>query len=222
MTKFKCAILEIEKVTPNVYQLKLEKPDGYSFTPGEATEMSINKDGWKDEKRPFTFTSLNEDSFLLFTIKSYPSHDGVTEQIAKLKVGDEMLVHDNWGAITYKGEGVFIAGGAGVTPFIAIFKNLQAEGKLGSNKLIFSNKTAKDVILEDWWRSMLGTNFISTLTDEKADNHLHEKIDKAFLNRHIDDFSQKFYVCGPEQMVKDISEALEALGANTEAITFEE
>jgi predicted ferric reductase len=34
-----------------------------------------------------------------------------------------------WGAIEYKGEGVFIAGGAGVTLFIAILRQLQAENK---------------------------------------------------------------------------------------------
>jgi predicted ferric reductase len=35
-----------------------------------------------------------------------------------------------FGAIEYKGEGVFIAGGAGVTPFIAILRQLQADDKL--------------------------------------------------------------------------------------------
>jgi hypothetical protein len=29
----------------------------------------------------------------------------------------------------YKGEGIFIAGGAGVTPFIAIFRDLHEQGK---------------------------------------------------------------------------------------------
>jgi predicted ferric reductase len=45
----------------------------------------------------------------------------------KLKHGDELIIRDVWGAIEYKGEGVFIAGGAGVTPFIAILRQLQAD-----------------------------------------------------------------------------------------------
>jgi ferredoxin-NADP reductase len=52
------------------------------------------------------------------------------------------------GRIEYKGEGVFIAGGAGVTPFIAILRQLQAENKIANNKLIFTNKTANDIILK--------------------------------------------------------------------------
>jgi predicted ferric reductase len=51
-------------------------------------------------------------------------------KIRKLKHGDELIIRDVWGAIEYKGEGVFIAGGAGVTPFIAILRQLQADDKL--------------------------------------------------------------------------------------------
>ena len=45
--------------------------------------------------------------------------------ISKLKPGDDLIIRDVWGAISYKGEGVFIAGGAGVTPFISIFRDLK-------------------------------------------------------------------------------------------------
>jgi predicted ferric reductase len=66
---------------------------------------------------------------LEFTIKIYDSHKQVTKELAKLKHGDELIIRDVWGAIEYKGE-VFIAGGAGVTPFIAIFRKLQLMIKL--------------------------------------------------------------------------------------------
>jgi predicted ferric reductase len=50
------------------------------------------------------------------------------KKLGKLK--HELIIRDVWGAIEYKGEGVFIAGGAGVTPFIAILRQLQADDKL--------------------------------------------------------------------------------------------
>jgi ferredoxin-NADP reductase len=43
---------------------------------------------------------------------------------------------------------VFIARGAGVTPFISIFRYLRSKAEIGSNKLIFANKTKADIILE--------------------------------------------------------------------------
>ena len=64
-------IISIEPVTHNVKHFKLEKPKDYQFIPGQATEITINKDKWKNERRPFTFTSLNEWEHLEFTIKIY-------------------------------------------------------------------------------------------------------------------------------------------------------
>ena len=216
-------ITDIKKITHDVNQYTFEKPEGYEFEPGQATEVAIDKDGWRDEKRPFTFTSLNEDPQLQFTIKIYPEHDGVTEQIGKLEEGDAFIIDDTWGTIQYKGPGVFLAGGAGVTPFIAIFRDLYKRNEINGNRLIFSNKTEKDIILEDEFREILGDNFLNTLTDvEDSDEYLTEFIDKGFIEEHIDDFGQNFYVCGPPKFVTDISSYLQELGADTEGIVFEE
>ena len=100
------------------------------------------------EKRPFTFTCLPNDDYLEFTIKTYPSHKGVTNELLQLKQEDELILHDVFGAIAYKGEGVFIAGGAGVTPFISIFRFLRSKNEIGGNKLIFANKRKADIILK--------------------------------------------------------------------------
>src|SRR5215813_7855402 len=92
-------IISVEPVTHNVRRFKVVKPAGYQFIPGQATEVAINKPKWKEERRPFTFTSLNEWDHLEFTIKIYAEHKGVTDQLGKLKAADELLLHDVWGAI---------------------------------------------------------------------------------------------------------------------------
>jgi ferredoxin-NADP reductase len=214
-------IVSVEPVTHDVMRFKVQKPEGYTFVSGQATDVSINTPNLKNEKRPFTFTSLNDNKHLEFTIKIYDSHNGVTKELGKLKQGDELLIHDVWGAIEYKGEGVFIAGGAGITPFIAILRQLQADGKIANNKLIFTNKTEKDIILKKEFKEMLGKNFINTLTDEKKEGYENSRIDYTFLKEKIDNFKQHFYVCGPPQFVTAISEALTQLGAKTDAVVFE-
>ncbi|GMQ24718.1 hypothetical protein Aoki45_14000 [Algoriphagus sp. oki45] len=214
-------ILAIESLTHDVKRIKVEKPKDYSFTPGQACEVAINQEGYREEKRPFTFTSLPLDDHLEFVIKSYHDHDGVTKKIDSLQVGDELIVDESWGAIQYKGQGTFIAGGAGITPFIAIFRDLLEKGILKGNCLFFANKTSKDVILEDWFRDILGDDFISLLDQEEKSGHIHGRVDQDFLKKNVTDFSQEFYVCGPEPMIKAVSKSLEKLGANPEAIVFE-
>ena len=214
-------IISVEPVTHDVKRFTIQKPAGYKFTPGQATEVSINTFALKNEKRPFTFTSLNDNEHLEFTIKIYDSHNGVTKELGKLKHGDELIIRDVWGAIEYKGEGVFVAGGAGVTPFIAILRQLHSQNKIANNKLIFTNKTESDIILKKEFKEILGNNFINTLTDEKKEGYENRRIDADFLKDMINDFTQHFYVCGPPPFVEAISKALMSLGAETDAVVFE-
>jgi len=221
MEEYKVKILKTEYVTHNVRRFRVEKPEGYSFIPGQATEVAINKPGLKEELRPFTFTCLNEESELEFTIKIYRDHDGVTNALGKLETGDEIFLHDVWGAINYKGPGIFIAGGAGVTPFIAIFRQLYKDDKVNGNRLIFSNKTEKDIILKDEFEKMLGKNFYNVITGEKSSKYDNGRIDENFIKKHIKDFNQNFYICGPDKFVSDISSILKKLGAETDSVVIE-
>lgn len=214
-------ILSVEPVTHNVRRFKVEKPIEYKYIPGQATEVAINKPQWEKERRPFTFTSLNEWDHLEFTIKIYADHDGVTNQLGQLKPGDEILLHDVWGAIHYKGAGVFIAGGAGVTPFIAILRQLQHDDELDGNTLLFSNKTHKDIILKDEFSAMLGSKFINTLTKENMPGYDYHAINEEYLRQKINNFDQQFYICGPDKMVKDVHEILKKLTGKDDLITIE-
>jgi ferredoxin-NADP reductase len=215
-------VLGIEPVTHNVRRYRLEKTAGFTFEPGQATEVSIDKDGWRERKSPFTFTALAEWDHLEFTIKSYLDRDGVTNELWKLVPGDRLLLRDVWGTITYKGPGTFLAGGAGVTPFIAILRRLAADGALAGNRLIASHRTEADIILRDEFESMDGLEVLWTLTDDPtSEGVLHERIDEAFLRRHISDISQRFYLCGPDRMVKDLRAALGGLGAEPEPLAWE-
>jgi ferredoxin-NADP reductase len=204
-------INSVKHITHDVLQIITEKPQNFSFNPGQATEISINKEGWGNEKRPFTFTSLPRNDYLQFTIKTYPARNGFTSELLKLKKNDELILHDVFGAIAYKGEGLFIAGGAGVTPFISIFRHLLSKNEIGNNKLIFANKTKADIILEQEFKNILGKNFINILSVEKADEYAHGQITEDFLKAHITGFKKNVYVCGPPPMMDAIEKFLSNL-----------
>lgn len=205
-------ILDITHLTHDVVKVVAEKPTTLNYQPGQAIDISINKPNWEQELRAFTFTSLPDDGYIEFAIKTYPTHNGVTQQLLLLNKGDELLIHDVFGDITYKGEGVFIAGGAGVTPFIAILKQLEKENKIGNNKLIFANKTKADIILEDKFQQLLGDNFINILSDEEIANYEHGFISANLIKRHINEQTKYFYLCGPEPMMQAVEKQLSSLG----------
>lgn len=215
-------IKSVTQVTHNVKQFRFEKPSGYEFTPGHATEVSINKEGWRDEKRPFTFTCLKGEDYLEFTIKIYPEHDGVTKELATLTSGDELIIRDSWGAIEYKGDGYVIAGGAGITPYIAMFRDLYKKDKLDGMHLFFSNKTDEDIILKEELDKMLKGNVTYVITEQEDSNYHKGYINKHFIKEQVGDFSTNFYVCGPPKMTKDINEILEECGASSDAVTLDD
>jgi ferredoxin-NADP reductase len=221
MEEHSVRIIRIEQVTHDVKRFQVEKPEGYSFIPGQATDVSINSSELRDEKRPFTFTCLNREPYLEFTIKIYPSHNGVTNELGKLKPGAELIIRDVWGAISFKGKGIFIAGGAGITPFISIFRDLRTKNEISGNTLIFANKTKADIILEHELRDMLGNAFINILSDENDNGYFHGMITADFLKDNIGDSSRNFYLCGPPPMMDAVKQQLASLGVGENSITLE-
>ncbi|HEY0272804.1 MAG TPA: FAD-binding oxidoreductase, partial [Chitinophaga sp.] len=214
-------IISLQDVTHNVRRYRFTKPAGYHFEPGQATDVSIHQPSWKDEVRPFTFTCLNEDDFLEFTIKSYHDHNGVTHALSTLQVGDELIIRDVWGAIAYQGEGYFLAGGAGITPFLAILRQLKKDNAIAGNHLYFSNQTTQDIILKAELDSMLGNQVHYLISREAQSAYPKGRIDRAFLQNNIRDFSKPFYICGLDKMVSDLAQTLQELGAPTESVVFE-
>lgn len=215
-------IKEIDTLTHNVLRFVTEKPKHYAFTPGQATEIAINKNGLKEKKNPYTFTCLPEDNYLEFTIKIYPSHDGLTNELQKLKVNDELILHEVFGAIHYKGEGTFIAGGAGVTPFIAILRDLKSKNEMGNNTLLFANKTKKDIIHKGTFENLLGSNFVNILSDEKTEEYANGYITKEFIKENWINSTTFFYLCGPESMMDAVEQQLLDLNIDKKMIVKED
>jgi len=220
MQRYPVKIKSINKITRDVLSIVTERPPEYSFTPGQATEISINKTGWTEEKRPFTFTSLPANDYLEFTIKTYPLHKGVTNQLLQLRKDDGLILHEVFGAISYKGEGAFIAGGAGVTPFISIFRHLSSKNEIGNNKLIFANKMKTDIILEKEFRELLGIHFINILSEEKVENFTYGQVTEDFINAKCE-WSKLFYLCGPPPMMESIERILTDMNVDKKSIIKE-
>ena len=214
-------ILSIENETHNVMHIRTEKPAGISYLPGQAADITVDMPKFENELRAFTFTSLPSDPFLEFYIKQYPDHKGVTEQIGKLTTADSLLIGDVFGDIKYQGEGVFIAGGAGITPFISFLKELQKETALGNNKLIFANNSSKDIIANELFTELLGENFINILSEEENEKYEHGYITKELIKSHVQNDKAKFYLCGPPPMMDAVLQHLKDLGIDDSSIVKE-
>lgn len=218
----KVELLMSEFVTHDTRRLVLSRPEGFDFEPGQGAELSIDRPEWRDQGAPFTPTCLPGDRVLEFTIKRYPESDGLTQALHDLPPGAGLRISDPFGTITYQGPGVFIAAGTGITPFLAILRRLAAEQRLGEDhKLLYSNKTLRDLICGQELAHYLGDRAVFTFTREQDPAHDHHRINAAYLQGQIGDPDQYFYVCGPDAFVESVNEDLISLGVHPERLVHE-
>ena len=70
MSEHVVKILDAEFINHNVKRFIVEKSTGYTFVPGQGTDVSINLPEWKDQRRPFTFTGLPKWEHLDWSLSS--------------------------------------------------------------------------------------------------------------------------------------------------------
>ena len=215
-------LLMKEFVTHDVLRFILLRPAGFTFEPGQGVDLAIDADGWRDQPRPFTPTSSALAGALEFTIKIYAGHAGMTHALAGLQPGAALTISDPWGTIGYRGPGVFIAGGAGITPFLAIMRALRDEGRLAGHGLIFANRTAADVICEKELRAAFGERACFLVDRDASVGFEVGRVDEDVLKRRIEDWDQRFYVCGPPPFNDAVMQTLRRLGVQPEALVFEQ
>jgi len=86
---------------------------------------------------------------------------------------------------------------------------------------LLSNKESRDIILEKELQNILGDNLVLNLTRENKEGYHQGRIDKAYLKKHVEDFSKKFYICGPQNFTSNIKKLLEGLGVQVSTILIE-
>ena len=219
--KYKVKILKKEWLTHDVMRLELERPKNFEFTAGQAIELTIDEKKYRDDAAPFTLTGHSSESFLELILKVYPEHNGITLGLSMLNRGDTLLIGDAWDSFQFKEPGIFIAGGTGVTPFVAILRDLESNEGINNQILLFANKTEKDVFLSEEFREMEGLKFVSILSQENVVGHCFGRIGKAFLEKQISDYNQMFYLCGPGSFSVDIKKYLTEMGVEGGKIVSE-
>jgi len=213
-------LLMHEFVTHDTRRFITTRPPELDWRPGQSVELSMETRRWRGHKRPFTVTSLQGDQALEFIIKRYPL-EGVTQALHALESGATLTLGEGFGRLRYRGPGVFIAAGAGITPFLAIFRDLEQRNELAGQSLLLSNKSERDVICGEELRYLLGERCMFTFTRRHQPSHEGNRIDAAFLRGHIGDLDQCFYVCGPRGFVDSVGDSLVTLGVHPDRLVYE-
>lgn len=205
-------IIEKKWLTHDVLLLKLSRPVDFTFQAGQAIEVALEEPRFFGDSAPFTLTGLNSDNSLEIILKVYFSRRGITHGISELKPGDKLIISAPWDSFPNLGPGVFIAGGAGITSFLALLRHFANDEMMGKSKLFFSNKTEKDIFFADELEHLLGTDFIRIVTRENNSSRWYGRLNKYFLQEYITRFDCPFYISGPGNFTEQIKNLLVEMG----------
>jgi len=211
-------IIDIVPRVPGVKSFRLNRPEDFSFKPGQWMSVHLDRNG-KEEKKPLSFSSSpTEIGHIEFT-KRLTGSD-FSQKLDLLKKGDKIKVKMPYGSFTFEGELKKIAllsGGIGITPFRSISKNATDKHLDTDIVLLYGNSSPEGIIFRDELDGMMSLNplfkVINTMTSPEAAamgwTGCSGRIDGAMIKKVIPDYTERvFFLCGSPGMVECLSTML--------------
>lgn len=237
---YKLSVKEVRRETPTsvsiAFNVPAELKSNYKFIAGQYVNLKITLDG-TEIRRAYSICASPDCDELRVAVKAVKG--GAFSQLAneKLKAGDIIEVGTPEGTFTFepnlerqKNYAAFVAG-SGITPVLSILKTVLKGEPKSTFVLVYGNKSPEETIfhqtLHDLQLKYTGRFFVHYVySQSKADDALFGRIERSTVNfvlknKYKDIEFDKFYLCGPEQMINIVSEVLKESNISDKNIKFE-
>ncbi len=236
----KLIIKEVKRETKEAVSILFNVPEelkpNYTFIAGQYINLKLTLDG-NEIRRAYSICAAPESGELRIAVKAVKG--GAFSQFAntKLKAGDVLEVGKPEGKFTLEPQVdrqrnyVAFVAGSGITPVLSILKSVLKSEPNSTFVLAYGNKTPEETIfyqeLHDLQSKYTGRLFVHyVFSQAKAENALLGRIDKSTVNfvmntKHAELDFDKFYLCGPEEMINTVAAVLKEKNIKESAIKFE-
>ena len=237
---YKLQIKEVKRETASaisiVFNVPAELKPAYKFTAGQYINLKLTLDG-KEIRRAYSICSSPESGELRIAIKSVKNGHFSKFANDNIKVGDLIEVGQPEGKFTFqphsnhqKNYAAFVAG-SGITPVLSIVKAVLQNEPKSTFVLVYGNKSPEETIfyneLHDLQLKYVGRFFVHfVFSQTKVDGELFGRIEKSSVNfilnnKHKEKEFDKFYLCGPEEMISLVTTVLKEHNVSDKNIKFE-
>lgn len=233
-------VTDIERQTPEAVAVAFAVPDelrdAFAFRPGQYLTLAATVDG-EDVRRSYSICSAPGEAMLKVGVKKVA--DGRFSRFVNevLSVGDTIRVMPPEGRFTSlageRHDYLLIASGSGITPMLSIAKTVLAHEPASTVTLVYGNRTTDTIMFREELQDLKDAHMrrfslVNLLSREKQDvDLLNGRIDGERIRRMaelglIDPISgDGVFLCGPGEMIDDVSSALMDLGVEPDRIRFE-
>ena len=237
---YKLTIKEVRRETPSavsvLFNVPLEFKDFYRFVAGQYINLKLTLDG-HEIRRAYSICSSPESGELRIAVKEVKNGTFSAFANNKLKAGDTLEVGTPEGKFTFEPEAgrlrnyAAFASGSGITPVLSIIQSVLSGEPKSTFVLVYGNKTPEETIfhkqLHDLQLKYVGRFFVHyVFSQANVEHELFGRIDKSTVNfvlnnKHAALQFDKFYLCGPEEMITTVSAILKEKNFKDSAIKFE-
>ena len=234
----KVHIQEIRQETADAVSVVFKIPEhlkaDFSFKSGQYITLQtlINNE---NVRRAYSICSTPESGEIRVAIKKVEKGVFSTYATTHLKVGDEIEAAAPEGRflLTPGVDNNYIgfAAGSGITPILSMLKTVLETETTANFTLIYGNKSVADAIffeelnsLKETYADRFKLHYI--YSRENVKNSLRGRIDGNVTNYFVKNMYKETsfnaaFLCGPEEMIKDVSKTLEKNKIAKENIYFE-
>jgi ferredoxin-NADP reductase len=216
--KLKEVLILKEKIQigTDIYDFVFTPRKQMRFQPGQYLEWTLphRKADDRGNRRYFTIASSPTERDLRLGVRFYDKASSFKKNmlamapdqpiVASQLAGDFVLPKDKTKKL------VFIAGGIGITPFRSMLKYLIDNNEKRSVTLLYSNRSADEVIYKDVFdeaEQKIGSRTVYILTNNE------ERISAAKIKTEVPDYKERlFYISGTYSMVTELKKILRELG----------
>ena len=237
---YKLQVKEVKHETANAiavtFNIPAELKSAYQFIAGQYINLKLTLDG-EEIRRAYSICSSPNSGDLRIAIKSVKQGHFSKFANDNLKVGDILEVGQPEGKFTFepsfsnlKNYAGFVAG-SGITPVMAILKSVLESEPKSTFVLVYGNKTPEETIfhkeLHELQLKYVGRFFVHyVFSQAKPEGEIFGRIEKSTVNfilnnKHKEKEFDKFYLCGPEEMINTVSTVLKEHNIADKNIKFE-
>ncbi|MCX7933559.1 MAG: ferric reductase-like transmembrane domain-containing protein [Rhodovarius sp.] len=191
---------------------------GLSYRPGQFAWLRLATGPLSRREHPFTIASAPaEGSRLRFVVKEVGDF---TRSIGRLPVGARAYVDGPHGALAQGLEGaaglVFLCGGIGIAPALAMLRQAAAEGDGRPKLLVWGNRRPSQIFAEEELAAVPGLRIVHVLSEPPPGWQGEVGVlDSERIRRLVAAEAaagHAFVLCGPGAMLDEARRGLRALG----------
>lgn len=231
----------IHRELSDTIAIDFEVPDAlrevFRYDAGQYLTLRHTIEG-EEVRRSYSLCSAPHEDRWQVAIKAVPGGKFSAWANTMLREGDAMEVMPPQGRFVVRPDTharlhhIFFAAGSGITPVIGMIKSLLEDESKSQITLFYGNRHKRSVIfleelerLKNKYMGQLSLHFIFSQEDQ-ASSLFEGRIDSDRCGQLLEQFvpnddRNRYYICGPEGMIRDVQARLERNGVPKGYVHFE-